>query len=87
MSDATDTDYFPLTFAANGETVSLAEIRANGKLRKRLGDLGLNIGMDVRIVQANACGPLILAVKNDSRLALGRGMAQKIMVKRNRGIT
>jgi len=74
------TAYFPLTFAADGDTVALMEIRAGSALRKRLGDLGLNIGMQVRIVQSSTNGPLILAVTNDSRLALGRGMAQKIMV-------
>jgi len=71
---------FPLTFAARGQTVILAEIRAGDKLRRRLADLGLTIGMQVRIVQEDASGPVILAVKHDSRLAVGRGMAQKIMV-------
>ena len=36
--------------------------------------------MPVRVVQADASGAIILAVKNDSRLALGRGMAHKIFV-------
>lgn len=71
---------FPLTFAARGETVTLKEICAGDKLCKRLSDLGLHIGMQVRIVQGDSCGPVILAVANDCRLALGRGMAQKIMV-------
>lgn len=73
---------YPLTFAEAGETVSLTEIRAGDKLRQRLGDLGLNIGMSVRVVQASFSGSMILAVKNDSRLAVGLEMAQKIMVKR-----
>jgi Fe2+ transport system protein FeoA len=75
-------DSFPLVFADRGETVALAEIRAGDKLRKRLADLGLNVGMTVRIVQTAGSGQIILAVKDDSRLALGRGMAQKIMVTR-----
>jgi Fe2+ transport system protein FeoA len=45
-----------------------------------LADLGLYIGMRVRIVQDDLSGPVILAVKNDSRVAVGRGMAQKILV-------
>lgn len=71
---------FPLAFANNGETVYLTEIRAGDRLHQRLIDLGLTIGMSVRVVQSNTCGPMILAVKNDARLAIGRGMAQKIMV-------
>lgn len=74
------TNCYPLTFAPRGETVVLTEIRAGEKLRKRLADLGLHIGMQVRVVQGDASGPVILAVQNDARLALGRGMAQKIMV-------
>jgi ferrous iron transport protein A len=49
-------------------------------MRKRLADLGLNLGMTVRVIQRDRHGPLILAVK-DARLALGRGMAHKIMVE------
>lgn len=72
---------FPLTFASRGETVTLTEIRAGHRLRQRLGDLGLTVGMTVRVVQGDGTGPVILAVKNDSRLAVGRSMAQKIMVR------
>lgn len=83
---ATDTtQFFPLAFADNGETVKLTEIHAGRKLRKRLSELGLAIGMTVRVVQANTAGPLILAVQNDTRLAIGRGMAQKILVKHIHG--
>ncbi|MCA9913585.1 MAG: ferrous iron transport protein A [Anaerolineae bacterium] len=71
---------YPLTFANRGEWVQLAEIHAGDKLRKRLADLGLHVGMQVRVVQDDHAGPVILAVKNDSRLAVGRGMAQKILV-------
>lgn len=81
MNNVDVSDSFPLTFATRGQTVALTEIRAGGKLRQRLGDLGLNIGMSVRVVQDDHCGPVILAVKNDARLAIGRGMAQKIMVR------
>jgi Fe2+ transport system protein FeoA len=71
---------FPLTCACNGQKLCLKEIRAGGKLRQRLADLGLNTGMSLRVVNCETCGPIILAVTNDSRLAIGRGMAQKIMV-------
>ncbi|MBX3081818.1 MAG: ferrous iron transport protein A [Anaerolineae bacterium] len=85
MSRSDTTNSYPLTFAAVGETVALTEIRAGDKLRQHLGDLGLNVGMCVRIVQGGTSGPMILAVKNDSRLAVGLGMAQKIMVTKVEG--
>ncbi|MBK9121717.1 MAG: ferrous iron transport protein A [Chloroflexi bacterium] len=72
---------FPLTCAARGETVVLTDIYAGDTLRQRLMALGLNVGMHVRVVQGALTGPVILAVRNDARLAIGQGMAQKIMVK------
>ena len=74
------TKTYPLTFAKRGESVILKEVRAGKRLRKRLGEIGLNPGMTVRIVQPGTHGPIIVAVTNDSRLAVGQGMAQKIMV-------
>jgi len=70
----------PLAMVSPGEEVRLLAINGGRRLRKRLADLGLNLGMTVRVLQRDDRGPLILAVK-DSRLALGRGMAHKIMVE------
>lgn len=69
----------PLAMVSPGENVQLVAINGDNRLRKRLADLGLNIGMTVRIMQHDGHGPLVLAVK-DSRLALGFGMAHKILV-------
>ncbi len=71
----------PLTMAASGEKVRMVAIRGGHTIRKRLADLGLTPGTVLQVVQANAHGPLIVAVKNDARLALGRGMAHKIQVE------
>jgi Fe2+ transport system protein FeoA len=38
------------------------------------------VGLNVRVIQNCFTGPLILAVKEDSRLAIGRGMAHRILV-------
>jgi Fe2+ transport system protein FeoA len=70
----------PLSMAAAGETVELVKIGEGKRLRKRLADLGLNVGLNVRVIQNCFTGPLILAVKEDSRLAIGRGMAHRILV-------
>ncbi len=69
-----------LAMASPGEEVRLTAIHGGQRMRKRLADLGLNIGMKVSVLQHNGGGPLLLAVK-DSRLALGRGMAHKIRVE------
>jgi len=62
-----------------GERVTLVEVTAGHGARHRLTVLGLNPGGALSVVQDDG-GPLLLAV-HDSRLALGRGMAHKIMVK------
>jgi len=47
-------------------------------LRSRLAALGLNLGREVDILQNNK-GLIIVGV-NGGRVALGRGVSQKIMV-------
>jgi len=70
-----------LAMVAPGETVKLIGVRGGQRVSKRLADLGLTPDTIVRVVQANAYGPLIVAFKEDARLALGRGMAHKIEVE------
>ncbi|MBI5958214.1 MAG: ferrous iron transport protein A [Chloroflexi bacterium] len=69
-----------LSMVSPGETVEVIRIGEGRRLRKRLADLGLTAGLQVRVVQNCFAGPLILAVKQDCRLAIGRGMAHKIQV-------
>jgi len=71
----------PLAMVVPGEAVSLVAIHGGQRIRQRLADLGLTPGTTLRVVQADAWGPLIVAFKDDARLALGRGMAHKIEVE------
>lgn len=71
----------PLTMVSPGERVRMITVQGGHTVRKRLADLGLTPGTILKVIQANAHGPLIVAVKNDARLALGRGMAHKIQVE------
>jgi ferrous iron transport protein A len=66
---------------APGQTVRLVQIRGGRTVRRRLTDLGLTPGVVLRVVQGDGFGPLIVAFKDDARLALGRGMAHKIEVE------
>lgn len=75
----------PLTCAGRGEAVQVVELRSGERLRRRLAELGLHVGMTVRLISGNRDGKVILAVQNDARLAIGCGMAQKIMVRRTQG--
>lgn len=77
MSRAT----LPLSMINPGEQAKLIEVCGGHALHKRLSDLSLSVGTGVQVAQGDAGGPLILAFKNDPHLALGRGVAQTIMVK------
>lgn len=70
----------PLSLATTGQTVAIHQVNGGRSMRQRLFDLGLNHGALVRVVQNDMFGPLIIAVKEDGRLALGRGMTHHILV-------
>ncbi len=70
-----------LAMATVGEVVRLVEICGGRHMKRRLADLGLNTGMTVKVINGISQGPLILGVK-DSRLAIGRGMAEQIIVEK-----
>ena len=62
-----------------GCPVKLVRINAGRRLTHRLTELGLTPGVSFEVLQDRG-GPLLLAVRN-TRLALGRGMASKILVE------
>jgi ferrous iron transport protein A len=71
-------DVLPLTMVTPGQTVKLLDICAERKLRRRLTELGLTTGTELRVMQDQG-GPVLIAIR-DTRLALGRRMAQRILV-------
>jgi len=71
--------HLPLSMVAPGESVKLVRVIAGHRLRRRLTELGLTPGVEFKIMQDEG-GSLLVAVK-DTRLALGRGMAHKIIVQ------
>jgi Fe2+ transport system protein FeoA len=71
----------PLSMVTPGQMVELVEICENCKLRKRLIDLGLNVGSCIRVLQSDGSAPVLLAVTCDSRLAVGRTTAHHILVR------
>jgi len=69
-----------LNMAAPNQDLRVVAIRGGLRMKQRLADLGLNQGITIRVLNNSGHGALILAVK-DSRLAIGRGMANKILVE------
>ncbi|MGB9803721.1 FeoA family protein [Desulfofundulus sp.] len=68
-----------LGFMNQGESGVVRDIAGGVSLREKLTALGLVRGKVVHMVQNNGIGPVIVAL-GEGRLALGRGMAQRIFV-------
>ena len=68
----------PLTMAKTGEKVTIRKITGKDEVRQHLAELGFVVDSDVTVVSEIA-GNLILQVK-DSRIALDRTMANRIMI-------
>ena len=68
----------PLSMAKTGETVTIRKITGKDAVRQHLAELGFVVDSSVTVVNEIA-GNLILQVK-DSRIALDRAMANRIMI-------
>ena len=68
----------PLTMAKAGETVTIKKITGKDEVRLHLAELGFVVDSEVTVVNEIA-GNLIVQVK-ESRLALDRTMANRIMI-------
>ena len=67
-----------LSMAKVGETVTIRKISGKDQIRQHLAELGFVVESDVTVV-SELGGNLILQVK-DSRVALDRTMANRIMI-------
>ncbi len=84
----------PLGLLVSGEQAEITEIKGwkrahspdlererDGDEQGRIEDMGIRVGKSVQMLNNGGRGPLLLKV-DESRIAMGRGMAMKIMVKR-----
>ena len=68
----------PLSMAKTGETVTIRKITGKDEVRQHLAELGFVVDSNITVV-SEIGGNLILQVK-DSRVALDRQMANRIMI-------
>ena len=73
-------DIFPLAMVSVGEDVSIVSFSSKNALQQKLQDLGLMVGSHVKVLKNDLGSALLLAV-GDTRIALGHGMAHKIMIQ------
>ncbi len=74
-------DLLPLGLLSTGEVATVVEIVAGRYMGIRIEDMGVREGKVVEVLNNEGHSPLLIKV-NDSRIAMGRGMAMKIMVRR-----
>ena len=67
----------PLSMAKMGDTVTIRKIGGKDEVRQHMAELGFVVDETVTVVNEMG-GSLILQVK-DSRIALGKALAAKIM--------
>lgn len=69
----------PLTFVKTGDLAKVIKVSGKDNVKKHLADLGFVDGTIVNVISSHD-GDIILNVK-DSRLAVTREMADKIMIE------
>lgn len=85
----------PLGLLSSFELAEVLEVKAANRVvaacsapekaartcQDRVEDMGLRVGKVVEVLSNEGRGPLLLKI-DESRIAMGRGMAMKIMVRR-----
>lgn len=74
-------DGVPLSALRTGEEGVITGLLGGRSLRSRMVSLGMTPGAAVTVLQNFGHGPLIVRVR-DTRVALGRGEAEKVLVRR-----
>lgn len=62
-------------------TAVVRQLRGGGELVHRLAAMGLTVGAWLVVLQNTGRGPMLVSVR-DTRIALGRGEAVKVLVER-----
>lgn len=70
----------PLTMASENDQLKIIQVWHGGKFKKKLCELGIYKDSLIKVIKNDVHGPMIIEVKG-SRLIIGRGQAQKIMVE------
>jgi ferrous iron transport protein A len=74
----------PLSLVGAGKILIVTGVVGGWGMRRRLADMGLIPGAQVMVMNGCHPGPLLIDIRG-SRLGLGFGVAQKIMVKEVKG--
>ncbi len=73
-----------LATVGRGQSCTVMSVLGGGTVRQRCLALGIIPGQEITVFQNDGWGPVLIGI-NTSRLALGRGLAEKIMVSNGAG--
>jgi len=71
----------PLTALREGEAGVVVDVHGGPNARAKLIAMGIAPGVTVRVIKSRGPGPMIIAI-GSSRIAIGWGIARKIIVRR-----
>lgn len=70
----------PLSLASTGRCLKVVGVSGGTGCTRHLADMGIVPGAEIELVCRQQRGPILIDI-NGSRLAVGRGLAHRIMVK------
>ncbi|WDV46890.1 FeoA family protein [Clostridiaceae bacterium M8S5] len=70
----------PLNMVEDGKMVKLKAIYSGSKLKKKLSDMGLTDGVEIKVLYSNTGGATVVNIRG-SKVVLGAGISNKIMVE------
>jgi ferrous iron transport protein A len=71
-------EVLPLCFSSCASKVQVAEIAGGTRMKEKVQSMGIAPGSTLEVIQSGS-GPMLIGV-NSTRLAIGNGIAAKIMV-------
>ncbi|EEW23909.1 FeoA family protein [Rhodobacter ferrooxidans] len=69
----------PLALSPTGASVAVAALIGGREMQRRMTELGIVVGRELRVIRGGSAGPLVVAV-GETRLALGQELSRKILV-------
>lgn len=82
-SKLSETRILPLSALQAGQSGKVLEIEGGWHLRRRLNQIGIHVGDQLQVVRGAMFGGPVLIRIHFCEIALGKGMADRIIVKVN----
>ena len=70
----------PLSSLCQGQKAKVVSLAGGHAFRQRVLGMGLRVGRDIEVIGGAGRGGPVVVAAGDTRLAVGQGMAEKIMV-------